>query len=119
MTPKLTAGRRLRAEVDAMLDRARVELGEPDLSWDERESDALTRACATADRVEVLQRAFDAEVGGEGRPAVLAKISAEMRALDRQVVDLVAKLNPGVGPAKSERHQRAAQSRWTPKVVRG
>jgi hypothetical protein len=41
-----------------------------------------------------------------------------LRALDRQVVDLLAKLNPGVGAAKSERHQRAAQYRWDSKQLR-
>lgn len=117
MTPKLTAGRRLAAEMDACLGRAREELGEPGLVWDERESDALARACATADRCEVLVKVFDAEHGGECRPAVLAKLSGEIRALDRQVVDLLGRLNPGVGAAKSERHQRAAGARWAPKFV--
>jgi hypothetical protein len=117
LTPKLTAGRRLRAEIDAALERARIEVGEPNLQWDEREADALARACATADRVEVLQAVFADEQDGESRPAVLAKVSAEIRALDRQVVDLLTRLNPGFGPAKSERHQRAAGARWALRSV--
>lgn len=100
-----------------MLQRARDAVREPELQWDEREADALTRACATADRVETLQRAFDAEQDGEARPAVLAKLSSELRALDRQVVDLLGRLNPGVGLAKSERHQRAAGARWALRSV--
>ncbi|WP_147378884.1 hypothetical protein [Mycobacteroides abscessus] len=112
MTPKMTAGRRLRSDMDSLLARARSECGQPALQWDEREQDALTRACATADRAEILRELFDTEQSGDCRATVLAKISAEVRALDRQVQDLLAKLNPGVGPAKSERHQRAAGARW-------
>ena len=118
MARKVPAGRRLRTEMDAALERARVEAAEPNLQWDEREADALERACATADRADVLRGVFDAEQAGECRPAVLAKVSAELRALDRQVVDLLARLNPGVGVAKSERHQRAAQYRWDSKQLR-
>lgn len=117
MTPRKTAGRRLREEMDAALERARVELREPGLQWDEREADALARACVTADRVETLQQAFDTELSGDARPAVLAKLSSELRALDRQVVDLLGRLNPGVGAAKSERHQRAAGARWALRSV--
>lgn len=117
MTPKMTAGRRLRTGLDAMLQRAREDLGEPELQWDERELDVIGRAVETADRAEELLALFDAEQAGENRPAVLVKISAEVRACDKAVSDLVAKVNPGVGPAKSERHQRAAHARWTPKVV--
>ena len=95
MTPKLTPGRRLRAEMNAALERARVEAAEPNLQWDERESDVLDRACATADRAEALRAVFDIEQAGDCRPAVLAKVSAEIRALDRQVVDLLGRLNPG------------------------
>lgn len=117
MTPRKTAGRRLREEMDSALERARVELGEPGLQWDEREADALTRACGTAERAESLQAVFDAEQAGDASPAVLAKVSAELRALDRQVVDLLGRLNPGVGAAKSERHQRAASARWALRSV--
>lgn len=119
MTPKMTAGRRLRMRLDDMLERAREELGEPGLQWDERELDAIERAAATADCSEELRALFDAEQDDQNRAAVLCKISAEIRACDKAVSDLVARVNPGVGVAKSERHQRAANARWAPKVVRG
>jgi hypothetical protein len=118
LTPKLTAGRRLRADLDAMLDRARDELREPGLSWDEREQDIISRAAAAADRADDLRAAFDAELSGENRATVLCKLSAEVRACDRAVVDLVAKVNPDVGSAPSERHVRAAKSRWDRRFLR-
>jgi hypothetical protein len=108
----MTAGRRLRADLDALLERAREDLGEPNLNWDERELDVIARAAETADRADDLRAAFTAELAGDNRAAVLCKISAEVRACDKSVVDLVAKVNPGVGPASSERHVRAAKSRW-------
>jgi len=119
MTPKLTAGRRLRADLDAMLARARHELGEPDLTWDERELDVIGRASAAADRADALRAAFDAELEGQGRTPVLCKISAEVRACDKAVVDLVARVNPAPGPAPSERHVRAARPRWDRRLLRG
>lgn len=118
MTPKLTAGRRLQAELDELLKRAREALGEPGLTWDEREQDVIARAAATADRAEALRSLFGDEQDGQNRPTALVKISAEIRACDRQVVDLVAKVNPDVGPAPSERHVRAARSRWDRKLRR-
>lgn len=117
MTPKLTAGGRLKSAMNAALLRAREEMGQPSLEFDERERDILARAYDTADRAEALQEVFDSEQAGEGRPAVLAKVSGEIRALDRQVVDLVARVNLDVGPVKSERHQRAAQHRWSMRSV--
>jgi len=60
----------------------------------------------------VLSAAFAAEAAAENRPSVLVKLSAEGRALDRQIVDLLAKVNPGLGPGVSERHQKASRARW-------
>lgn len=111
MTPKLTAGNRLRRDLDAALTAAGKELG-TQLEWDERELDAIGRAAATADRVEELREAFAAEQAGKARSGHLVRLSAEMRLLDRLVTDLLARLSLGVGPAKSQRHVRAARSRW-------
>jgi hypothetical protein len=82
------------------------------LEWSEQELICLGVVSATADRAEVLRAAFDVERSGQANPAVLVKLSGEIRSLDRQVVDLVARVNPDVGPAKSDRHARAANSRW-------
>lgn len=111
MTPKITPGRRLRADLDLALKRASQDLGQP-LEWSEQELATIDRACATADRAEVLRARFDEAQQSDGSPADLVKLSAELRLLDTQVVDLVVRVNAGLGPAKSERHQRAAGTRW-------
>lgn len=116
--PHLTAGVELRRALDEALQLASEDLNQP-LEWTEKESAILERACTTADRAAVLRAAFEDEQVGEKHPSVMVKLSAEIRMLDKQVVDFVAAINPGDGAAKSERHQRAAASRWTPKVVRG
>lgn len=106
-----SAGQRLRADLEAAKARASKEQGAA-LVWTEFEADVIDRAASTADRAAQMRAAFAAELAGEAQPTVLAKLSAELRALDRLVVDLAAKVNPGLGPAKSERHVRAARSRW-------
>jgi len=111
MTVRKTAGVRLRAGLDAALARAGKELGRT-LEWDERELLTLGTAAQVADRAEVLREMFADEQAGKARPTILVKISAELRMCDRQVVDLVTRINPGVGVAKSERHVRAARHRW-------
>jgi hypothetical protein len=105
------AGARLRFDLDQVLDRASREIGQK-LEWSEQELLVIDRAAAAADREAVLGRLWKKELTGDASPTVLVKLSAEMRACERAVIDLVARVNPGIGPAKSDRHQRAAQSRW-------
>ncbi|CDM76133.1 hypothetical protein MMARE11_19860 [Mycobacterium marinum E11] len=105
------AGARLRFELDQALERAGREAGQ-NLEWSEQELQVIDRAAAATDRAAVLGRLWKKEVAGEAQPAVLVKLSAELRACERAAVDLVARVNPGIGPAKSDRHQRAARSRW-------
>lgn len=115
MGERTSAGQRLRDDMDAALLRASKELGQPveqPLEWTEQELVALDAACAAADRGEALQAVFDAEHVGEKRPTVLVKLSSELRALDRQAVDLLAKINPGLGAGVSVRHEQAARARW-------
>ncbi len=118
MTPKLTAGRRLRQEMDAALKRAGEAIGQT-LEWDEAEELMLVRAAAAADRAEELQRTYDRELAGEARATMLTRLSAEMRALDKQTVDLVRSVHVGVGVPKSVNHQKAARSRWDRQPGRG
>jgi hypothetical protein len=107
------AGQQLRAELDRALEHASRELGHGQtLEWSEHELVALERAASAADRAEELGWIYDTELAGERRPTVLVKLSGEIRSCERQVIDLVSKVNPAVGPVKSERHQRAARSRW-------
>lgn len=98
--------------MDEALKRAAVELGD-ELVWSEQEELMLARAASAADRSEELKEAYEAELQGEARSTALTRLSAEMRALDKQVVDLVRSVNVGDGAPKSEQHQRAARSRWS------
>ena len=86
--------------------------------WSEAEEAALERAGQTVDRAEDLRKLLAAELRSEdpnGNKVV--KYSAEIRALDRLVVQLLDRLAPDeVGPVKSKRHQRAAVARWNRKA---
>lgn len=106
----MTAGEALRATMDAALANASKDDGK-DYEWGEHELHHLAAASRAANRVETLQRALDTATAG-GDPALVVKISAEMRACDKAVGDHLAKVVVGEGLAKSERHQRAANSRW-------
>jgi hypothetical protein len=107
----VSAGQRLRAEVDKALAAVGRETSKT-LEWSELELDVIDRAAKTADRAEGLRAVFDAEQAGEARPTVLVSLSGELRLLDKAVVDLLGRLEFGEGKTKSERHQRAANYRW-------
>lgn len=111
--PKSAAGRRLVDAQNAALARASTERGET-LLWSEAEEAVLERAGETVDRAEHVRRMLASELRAEEpNPNAVVKLSAELRALDKFVVDLIAKLNPeGEGPAKSARHVKAARTRW-------
>lgn len=111
--PRTAAGKRLVADQAAALARTSKDTGEV-LVWSEAEIVALERAGDTVDRAEKVRKLLDIQMrADEPNPAIVVKLSAEIRALDRLVVDLVGKLNPyGEGQAKSGRHQKAANARW-------
>lgn len=120
MTPKLTAGRRLRAAMDAALKRAADEMGPgQSLEWDETEEMMLSRAASAADRAEQLRTAYADELANQTRSTALTRLSAEIRALDKQTVDLIRSVHVGVGAPKSAQHQQAARSRWDRRPGRG
>lgn len=106
-----TAGQRLRETFDQALDRASQQLGKR-MAWDEHELEALVAAASAADRRYELQRVYRDELAGDRRPAILVKLSAEMRLLDKAVADHLGRVRVGPGVAKSERHQRAVNARW-------
>jgi hypothetical protein len=85
-----------------------AKAGGQNLEWSEHELIAIERACSTADRAQVVQGLLDAEAADQNRPTIVAKLSNELRQLDRLVVDLVGRVHPGEGQAKSERHKKAA-----------
>ncbi|MFD4368975.1 hypothetical protein [Rhodococcus sp. NPDC058521] len=111
--PRTAAGKRLVDGQTENLHRAGTELG-THLVWTESEEAILERAGETVDRAEKLRKLLDSELrADEPRPAVTVKLSAEIRALDRLVVDLIGRLNPeGTERPKSQRHVRAARRRW-------
>lgn len=114
MTPKLTAGSRLRRDMDAALERAARQLGQP-VDWDEADRIALDRAAQAADRAEQLRGAYNRELGGEARVNMLTKLSAEIRALDRLVLEVTRRVNNDLNRALTKvnpRKQRAANRRW-------
>lgn len=106
------AGKRLRGELNAGLEHARRDQGQPLLEFSEHEVAALERAAAAADRAEELGWLYDEEFAGERRPTVLVKLSSELRMCERQVLDLLGRINFGVGAAKSARHVYSANQRW-------
>ena len=110
MTRK-TVGVRLRDDLAAALRHAGQTQGRA-LEWSEVERDIVARAADTADRAEELAALWTRECAAGTGITTLVKISAERRYCDRQVVDLVARLDFGVTPPKFERHQRAVRARW-------
>jgi hypothetical protein len=107
----MTAGDQLRADMARALEHAAREAGRV-LEFDEREARTITAAAAAADRGEQLRALWDAELAGRTRPSVAVKLAAEIRLCEKHVVDLLARVNPGPGQVKSDRHVRAARSRW-------
>jgi hypothetical protein len=107
----MTAGDQLRDDMARALAHAVRDAGRP-LEFDERETRTIDSAAAAADRGEQLAALWTAELTGEARVSVAVKIAAEIRLCEKHVADLLARVNPGPGQAKSERHVRAARSRW-------
>ena len=119
MIEPMTAGDRLKAKYDAALQRASRDCGRQ-LEWTESESTALQTAIESADGAERMKALLDAEMAlPEPRPTTVTKLSAEWRLLNKAQMDYEWRLNPGLGVAKSERHVRAGQARWTRQPPRG
>jgi hypothetical protein len=97
--------------MDEALQQAGDDIGQA-LEWSADERVILERASLAADRADELRERYRVELAGASKASSLTRLSAEIRQLDRQVVDLVCRVNIGVGPAKSSRHVRAGQARW-------
>ncbi|MCV7382200.1 hypothetical protein H7K38_26655 [Mycobacterium alsense] len=83
------------------------------LRWDEREAHHIDAAVRAADHVAKLQRLLNAELRGEKRASIAAKMMAEIRLQDQVVADHLARIQIGDLPvAKSPQHRDAAQQRW-------
>jgi hypothetical protein len=107
-----SAGVRLRANLDKALARAARDQGLAGLEFSEIEKGLIESACDMSDWVRLLKQMRNAELAGQARPTTLIRLSAEVRHCERQVHDFIAKLNFGLGAAKSPQHQRAGQARW-------
>ena len=107
----MTAGDQLRADMARALAHAVRDAGRP-LEFDERKTRTIDAAAAAADRGEQLQLLLASELAGETHASVAVKLAAEIRLLEKHITDLLARVNPGPGQAKSDRHVRAARSRW-------
>jgi hypothetical protein len=108
----LSAGQRLRRDLNSALKRAAREANVPARVFTEIESNLVAIAIDLADLAEKLRARRDAEEAGEARPSVLTKLSAEVRHCERQMIDTLARLDFNVG--KSPQHVRAAQQRNRP-----
>ena len=116
MTPKHgkpTAGRRLLDSYTDALQRHAAEVGYP-LAFTEQEQAALAAAAEAADRADQLRALYADELARkpEPRASTLVRYSSELRALDKSVVDLTARVQFEDGPSVSARHQYAANKRW-------
>ena len=110
----MTAGQKLRADLDAALRHASQELGR-DLEFDEAECHVIDQAVASADRAEEMTALYRAELvhKPEPRPTALVKLSAEIRPCEKQAVDFTMRVKVSLGQGiKSPRHQRAVPARW-------
>jgi acyl-CoA reductase-like NAD-dependent aldehyde dehydrogenase len=113
MTTKTpSAGQKLRDDLAAALRHASEELGRQ-LEFDEAELHVIEQAANAADRAEELTRLYKVELGKpEPHITALTKLAAEIRFSEKAAIDYVARVNLGLGAAKSPRHVRAARTRW-------
>lgn len=106
------AGKKLRAELDAGLQREADKLGKR-LIWDERETHHVGAACQEADHVEILQRRLDDELADQNRATIVVQLTSEIRLLNKSIGEHLRMLPlTGLAPMRSPQHQTAAAARW-------
>jgi hypothetical protein len=97
--------------MDAELADRSEEIG-GELVWTLVEEQHLQAACRLADAAEQLREMFYAELAGDRQVSALVKISAELRATGKAMLDHLGRVSLDEAPAKSEQHQRAVNARW-------
>lgn len=119
-----SAGEQLRADLTDALARESATTG-VDLVFDEREQRAVDAACRCADHIELLERVIAGESAAEQlNTSALSKAIAEVRQLDRSIMEHLARLDMGsqwaAGAAKNPHTQAMARARWgaTPRPAR-
>lgn len=95
------------------MNRALKASGIVGAEFDEYELEALDAAAAAADRGEQLQQVYDdALASGTAKETTLVRLSAEIRHCERQALQMLDRVRVTPEPVKSERHKRAADTRW-------
>jgi hypothetical protein len=118
MTPRLTPGAKLRRAMHEALAEASEDAG-GELEFTPAEVRALDIAVDAADRAGELAGVYRRELKGEARPTTLAKLSAELRGLERLQLDAIGKIQLDPEHLSNVRRQ-AARGRWGINgVVRG
>lgn len=113
MTRKLRAGDRLKRKFNEALERVSKDTG-GNLVWDEHESTALDSAADAENRREQLQTRFDRLAADPETSATeLAKISGELRGLEKSVAEAIGRLSfdpdaPAAAAGRLSRTRRAA-----------
>lgn len=98
-----TAGERLRQRFDATLAYESKRSGRS-LEWSDHELTALEAAAEAADQAEVLRERWGtASADPQTSLNALVKLSSELRALDRQISDLLARVSVEPGPKTTYR----------------
>ncbi|SPM27180.1 hypothetical protein [Mycobacterium terramassiliense] len=107
------AGERLRAQLDAAMERERAQLGQPALEWDEREQQHIDAACRAAGAVELLDERIAAERAAENRASILVKCLAERRLQDARVSEHLGHLQlEQFAPLKNPHRVAGGRARW-------
>ena len=106
MTAKETAGKRLLRELDAALPS--------NIEWTPTERTTLASIEVMANRLDALRKRCDTAIAdAEASPSRISMLANAVRQTRGEHARVDQYAGPGDGaPPKSERHQRAAYSRW-------
>ena len=111
MTRRLTAGRRLRRDLDRALDEAAAECGEV-LVWTQTDLQMIGLMCAAADRADALRDIWESSLASGVSASTLTKLSGEIRQCERQIAGLLDRLDVGLqGSWAKQQRKRASRSR--------
>ena len=100
----LSAGQRLRRDLNSALKRAARDADVPSLEFTEIERHLIDIAVGLADFAEVLRVRRDAAESD----SAITRLSAELRHCQRDMIDTLARLDLDL-VGKAPQHQRAAQ----------
>ncbi|MED5814485.1 hypothetical protein VST63_19180 [Mycolicibacterium sp. 050232] len=112
MTPKRTAGQKLRATLERALTAAANQNGYAALEFTELEERIVEKAVEMADWVEHLKTVRDAELRSKTRrPSTLTGLSAEVRHCEDTITELIGRLHFGLDAPAQQRPRRVRRGR--------